>query len=176
MISSTDFDYFLQNGYIPNIQPETSFNILLSKFGDKHWIVKEKEFNDLIYGIIKVGFIEFHIYDEKISGISYRPDLSFPKSDFKEVSIPWIYRHRSIASVEKNLNKRKIEYTKYIVQGPLNNFSTAGTDLFGLDEGEHTFIDTIGGVTFLFEGEEKERLEAYQICKYYKRADTIMTT
>lgn len=171
MISTNDFDYFLKNGFIENLKPGTSFNILLSQFGENNWIVKERELNGLIYGIIKIGFVEFHIYDEKISGISYRPDISFPISDYKHMEIPWVFQDKDINSVEENLLNRKIHFTKHIIKGPLETFSTAGVDLFGLEEGEHTFIDTIGGVTFLFEDGENNQLEAYQICKYYVRTE-----
>jgi hypothetical protein len=177
MITSGDFDHFLQKGYIEHLSPGTSMTVLLTKFGDDNWITKETEMNGLIYGIIKIGFIEFHIYDEKMNGISYRPDLLFPKEDFRGVATPWIYKNREIAKVEENLINKKIGYRKYMVQGPLKTFETAGAEFFGLEDCEHTFIDTEGGVTFLFETNEKtNRNEAYQICKYYGIHKQKLTT
>ncbi len=168
MISTYDFDHFLKNGYIDGLLPDTSMKSLLSIFGDDFWLVKELEVNGLIYGIIKVGFIEFHIYNEKINGISYRPDLHFPKEDFKNIDIPWIYKKRSLMNVESELSNRNIIYKKYSIQGPIKTFKTAGGLFIGLEDCEHTFIDTEGGVTFLFEVNSKNgQLDAYQICKYY---------
>jgi hypothetical protein len=167
MISSNDFDYFLKHGFMENLSPGASMSILLAKFGDDHWYTKEKEPNGLAYGIIKIGFIEFHIYDEKVSGISYRPDHPFSKDDFGEQVMPWIYKAKEISKVEEHLRAKKIDYNKYIVTGPLEAFATTGA-LVGLGEGEHTFIDTEGGVTFLFEdGGGTGAQTAYQICKYY---------
>ncbi|MBN8790099.1 MAG: hypothetical protein J0I84_23700 [Terrimonas sp.] len=167
MTSSNDFDFFLKNGFIEGLSEGSSMNILLTKYGNDNWYVKEIENNGLIYGIIKIGFIEFHIYNEQISGISYRPDLPFDKKDFKNIQIPWIYKVVDISDIENNLTTKKIEYKKYIVNGPKNTFRTAGADLL-ITDGGHTFIDTEGGVTFLFDTNEKtRRLEVYQICKYY---------
>jgi hypothetical protein len=168
MTTSNDFDFFLRNGYIEHLSPGTSMTVLLAKFGDDNWIVQEKETNGLVYGIIKIGFIEFHIYNEKVNGISYRPDHPFPKDDFRGVTIPWIYKNREISIVEEYLKNKSIGYEKYVVKGPLEKFATAGAYLLGLENCEHTFIDSQGGVTFLFETNEKtKRIEAYQICKYY---------
>jgi len=169
MITDKDFDHFLRNGYIEELLPGTSIEVLLSKFGDDYWYIKEIENNGLIYGIIKVGFIEFHIYNEKINGISYRPDIPFPKKDFIGVIMPWIFKNREISIVEKNMNDKKIEYKRYIVAGASNTFHPAAGCLIGLEEDyEHHIIDTVGGVTFLFEYNEKtKQLEARQICKYY---------
>lgn len=94
MIADKDFDHFLRKGYIEGLVPGTSLETLLNIFGHNHWYVKDIENNGLIYGIIKVGFIEFHIYDEKLNGISYRPDITFPKKDFKGVTIPRIIRQQ----------------------------------------------------------------------------------
>ncbi len=167
MITSADFDFFLKHGFIKELSKGSSMNILLTKYGNDNWHIKHIENNGLIYGIIKIGFIEFHIYNEKINGVSYRPDLPFPKKDFKGVTIPWIYKNIEISKIEDNLITKRIDYKRYKVQGPSKLFATAGTDLI-LDDGVHTFIDTEGGVTFLFETSEKtEKLEARQICKYY---------
>jgi hypothetical protein len=169
MISSDDFDFFLQHGFIQGLELGTSMNVLLDRYGADNWYVKHIENNGLIYGIIKIGFIEFHIYDEQINGISYRPDLPFPRKDFKGVAIPWIYKNEEISKVESQLLSRGIGFNQYTVQhgGDRNVFKTAGADMF-LDEGEHVFIDTVGGVTFLFEiNDRNDKLEAYQICKYY---------
>ena len=177
MITNNDFDYFLKYGYIENLSPGTSMDILLIKYGDNNWIAKEVETNGLIYGIIKIGFIEFHIYNEKVNGISYRPDISFPKEDFKGVTIPWIYKIREINKVEENLTNKKIGYKKYVVKGPLKTYMTAGADLFGLEDCEHVFIDTEGGVTFLFDSNEKTKhIQTYQICKYYDIRKQEITT
>ncbi len=168
MTTSKDFDYFLQNGFIENLSPGSSMNVLLAEFGDSKWITKEKELNGLICGIIKIGFIEFHIYNERVNGISYRPDLPFSKKEFDRQTIPWIYKDKEIFKVEENLNVRKIKYKRYVVKGPLETLSTAGAFLLGLEDCEHTFIDTEGGVTFLFEPNERTGgIDAYQICKYY---------
>jgi len=121
-----------------------------------------------VYGIIKIGFIEFHIYNEKLNGISYRPDLPFSTKDFAGQTIPWIHNDKELSKVEENLKVRKINYKKYDVKGPLETLSTAGALLFGLDDSVHTFIDTEGGVTFLFEPDKKRNdLQAHQICRYY---------
>ena len=177
MISTTDFDHFLKNGFIAGLKPGTSMQKLLSAFGDDYWYVKETEVNGLIYGIIKVGFIEFHIYNETVSGISYRPDILFSKNDFKNVDIPWISKRRRIETVENELCKRNILYKKYTIKGPLQTYETAGADFFGLEDCEHTFIDTEGDVTFLFEENAKDgKLEAYQICKYYNIHKKDITT
>ena len=169
MISDKDFDHFLRNGHIDGISPGTSMEVLLGKFGDDYWYVKEIENNGLIYGIIKVGFIEFHIYNEQINGISYRPDIPFPKEDFQDVIMPWIFNNREISLVEKNLIDKNIAYKRYIVTGSSNSFHQAAGCLIGLNQDyEHHIIDTVGGVTFLLEYNEKtKQLEARQICKYY---------
>ena len=168
MISTIDFDHFLKKGFIEGLSSGTSMEILLTKYGNDFWLVKETEINGLIYGIIKIGFIEFHIYNEMINGVSYRPDILFPKNDFKGVDIPWIYEKKSIDEVESELSNRNIAYKKYTVKGPLKTFETAGAELFGLEDCEHIFIDTEGAVTFLFEENVITGLqEAYQICKYY---------
>lgn len=169
MIADNDFDHFLRNGHIEGLAPGTSMKVLLSKFGDDYWYVKEIENNGLIYGIIKVGFIEFHIYDEKLNGISYRPDITFPKKDFNGVTIPWIFKDREISLVEKNLNFKNIVYKRYAVAGSSNTFHSAAGCLIGLEEDyEHHIIDTVGNVTFLFEYNQKSKQqEARQICKYY---------
>ncbi|MES2776054.1 MAG: hypothetical protein V4722_17890 [Bacteroidota bacterium] len=167
MTTSSDFDFFLKHGFIKGLSKGSSMNILLTKYGTDNWYVKHIENNGLIYGIIKIGFIEFHIYNEKVNGISYRPDLPFPKKDFKGVTIPWIYKIIEISKIEDNLKAKKIDYRRYLVNGPSKLFATAGAELM-LDDGVHTFIDTEGGVTFLFETNKKTcKLEAYQICKYF---------
>jgi hypothetical protein len=172
MISDQDFDHFLKTGYIENLPPGTPLETLLSEFGNNNWYTKEIENNGLIYGIIKVGFIEFHVYNEKLSGISYRPDLPFPQKAFKGVKMPWIYKNRTISLVEENLNARNITYKRYVVSKPLKAFETAAGVFLGDSNLDHDFIDTVGGVTFCFEdsdhnGKIKE-LEVRQVCKYYK--------
>lgn len=168
MISSNDFDHFLKNGYIEGLASGTSMHKLLQEFGEDYWYVKETEVNGLIYGIIKVGFIEFHIYNEKINGISYRPDILFSKEDFKDKDMPWIYEKRRLEDIENELTKRNIGFKTYTVFGPLDGFVTAGIEFFALEECEHTFIDTEGGVTFIFEeNPQNGQLEAYQIARYY---------
>ena len=168
MITSEDFDFFLSNGYIDGLIPGSSMNILLTKFGNNNWYTKEIENSGLIYGIIKIGFIEFHVYNEKISGISYRPDIAFNKNDFKEKSMPWISKYKELAKVKSVLLNKNIDFNTIKVAGPLNVFKTAGATWVGLENEEHIFIDTVGGVTFAFETNNKtEQLEANQICKYY---------
>jgi hypothetical protein len=167
MISSTDFDFFLNNGFIEGLSNGVSMNILLTKFGNRNWYAKHIENNGLICGIIKVGFIEFHIYNEKFFGVSYRPDLPFCINDFKGVDIPWIYENIEVSKVEGHLNAREIGYKKYMVSGPANSFKAAG-GVFSLDDGEQTIIDTCSGVTFMFVKNDKTgNLKAQQICKYY---------
>lgn len=169
MISDKDFDHFLRTGYIEGLAPGTPLDTLLSIFGDNNWYTKEIENNGLIYGIIKVGFTEFHLYNEKLSGISYRPDLPFPKKDFKGVKMPWIYKNRTIPLVEEKLNTKKIDYKRYVVSKPLKAFETAAGWFGGDSDFDHVFIDTVGGVTFCFDDNEKlKELEARQVCKYYK--------
>ncbi|MEC4004964.1 hypothetical protein OX283_009875 [Flavobacterium sp. SUN052] len=168
MTSTNDFDHFLKKGFIEGLAPGTSMEKLINIFGVDFWSVKETEVNGLIYGIVKIGFIEFHIYNEKINGISYRPEILFSKKDFKGVNIPWISKKRSLIKIESEIAQRNITYKKYTIKGPLKNFETAGAHLFGLEDCEHTFIDTEGGVTFLFEENNKNgELETYQVCKYY---------
>ena len=65
--------------------------------------------------------------------------------------------------VLSELTARHIPFKKYEVKGPMPKLKTAGAEIFSLREGKHTFIDTEGGVTFLFSLE----LETYQVCKYY---------
>lgn len=168
MITDKDFDHFLRNGNIEGLLPGTSLETLLSIFGHDHWYVKETESNGLIYGIIKVGFIEFHIIDEKFNGVSYRPDISFPKKDFTGVRMPWIYKSRQISLVEEKLNAKNIAYKRYVVSKPENTFETAAGTFIGLSDEDYHFIDTVGGVTFVFDfNENTKQLEARQICKYY---------
>lgn len=175
MITSTDFDHFLKNGFIEGLPARTPMHVLLTQYGNDYFYIQHVESNGLIYGIIKIGFIEFHIYDEMVSGISYRPDLYFPKKDFKGVDMPWIYKNRPIDKVEQQLLKRGIDYKKYTVQGPMNPLEVAA-GAFYMEEGESTFIDTIGGVTFVFDENENGLLETRQVCKYYnsiyKRTNT----
>jgi hypothetical protein len=167
MITTTDFDFFLRNGFIEELEKGSSMNILLERFGNDNWYVKNIENNGLIFGIIKIGFIEFHIYNEQINGVSYRPDLPFLKKEFKRAKIPWIYKNLEISEIENNLKTKEIDYKKYTINRPLKPYSTAGAVLL-LEDGEHTFIDTQGGVTFLFDKNETTgKLETYQICKYY---------
>lgn len=61
------------------------------------------------------------------------------------------------------LNIRKIQFKKYNVIGRKTEFKTAGVKLHSLESGEHTFIDTEGGVTFFFNSQN----ESYQVCKYF---------
>lgn len=168
MISDKDFDHFLRTGYIEGLLPATSLETLLEIFGHDHWYVKEIENNGLIYGIIKIGFIEFHIIDEKFNGVSYRPDISFPKKDFKGVQMPWIYKNRQISLIEEKLNAKKIAFKRYRISKPQSPFETAAGTFIGLSDEDYHFIDTAGGVTFVFEyNEQIKQLEVRQICKYY---------
>jgi hypothetical protein len=169
MISNKDFNCFLRQGFINGLQNGTSMNRLIEEFGQDNWYVKNLENNGLTYGIMKVGITEFHIYDEMVSGIRYRPDILFSEEDYSDVTAPWIIEQNDLTQIELKLDEEKIKFKKYEVQGPLKNLDTAGAQLFSLEEGSHTFIDTEGGVTFLFES-EGEKFLAYQICKYYKNA------
>ena len=96
MISIIDFDHFLKKGFIEGLSGGSSMDILLAKYGNDIWYVKETELNGLLYGVIKIGFIEFHIYNERINCISYRPDISFSKKDFKGVEMPWISKNSNL--------------------------------------------------------------------------------
>ena len=168
MIANSDFNHFLQKGHIEGLAPGTPMEVLLTKYGNDNWIVKETEFNGLTYGIIKMGFIEFHIYNEKINGVSYRPDLPFPKKDFKGVQIPWIYQYRSIDEIEAQLSNLNIGNKRFVIKGPLRLLETAGATWFGFEDGEYSFIDTEGGVTFAFDENPTTGIsEAVQICRYY---------
>jgi len=168
MISSLEFDNFLKKGYIEGLPADCSMDTLLAVYGIDNWYVKNIENNGLIYGIIKYGFVEFHIYNEKISGISYRPDLPFDEKDYIGVEIPWIYYKRNILDIEIELMNKNITYKKYTIRGPLDLFKAAGVLLCGLEDCIYTFIDTEGSVTFLFEENQKTGLlEVCSICKYY---------
>jgi hypothetical protein len=168
MISSEDFDHFLKHGFIKDINKGTSMNVLINKFGKDYWYINDF-FNGQNYGIIKIGFIEFHIAEDKISGISYRPDISFSTNDFAGVTIPWIYECREIEKVEEELRKRDIKYKKFVVNSSVKKVDTAGgTILFDQSINYDTaFIDTEGGVTFEFKP-EKSSLFAFRIAKYYQ--------
>lgn len=178
MISNQDFNDFLRLGYIPGLENGTSMEKLTKRFGDNKWYVKNLSKNGLTHGIIKVGITEFHITDEKISGLSYRPHILFNEEDYNDYTAPWITTQTRLLDVELNLTAEKITYRKYSVDGPTKNgFKTAGCLLLALDKGSHTFIDTEGGVTFLFNEvddeifaflrSKKKRLDAFQICRYY---------
>jgi hypothetical protein len=162
MITEKDFDYFLINGFIEGLNSETSLNTIIDRFGNDSWTVKETENNGLIYGIIMVGMTEFHIYNEKLNGISFKP-YAFDKTEFDGIKEPWISGKIKLKEITTELNIRKIQFQKYSVIGPKTEFKTAGVELHSLENGKHTFIDTEGGVTFLFDTEN----EAYQVCKYY---------
>lgn len=168
MISNKDFNDFLRQGYITGLQQGSSMSKLLKEFGPDIWYVKNTAKNGLIYGIIKLGITEFHIYNEKISGISYRPNIFYSPEDYSDTSAPWIIEQNKMDQVESKLANERIKFKKYEVCGPVETFETAGAQLFLLEEGSHIFIDTEGGVSFLFEFEDGN-LHAYQICRYYKK-------
>lgn len=169
MISSKDFDLFLKKGFIEGIEPGESMINLISRFGDDYWYVKNLENNGKIYGIIKIGITEFHIYDEKIIGLSYRPDILFDSKDYKKIEKPWVIKNNKLNEIIEILNKKGIKFTKYTIEGPCKSFATAGAEIISLDDGIHHFIDTEGGVTFMFESiDNSNEIVAYQICKYYK--------
>lgn len=120
---------------------------------------------DLFMVSSRLGLLNFRY--TKIYGISYRPDLPYIKKEFNKGVTAWISRFREISVVETILLRWEIGYEKIIVTGSANPFKTAGA-VIALDNGEQTFIDTIGGVTFIFEEEYRTRkLKAIQICKYY---------
>jgi len=89
MITEKDFDYFLINGFIEGLNSETSLNTIIERFGNDSWIVQETENNGLLYGVIMVGMTEFHIYNEKLNGISFKP-YAFVKTEFIGAKEPWI--------------------------------------------------------------------------------------
>lgn len=168
MISSEDFDHFLKHGHIQQLEPGTPMQVLLSKYGEEYWTVKSTEQNGLIYGIIKVGCIEFHIYNEKISGVSYRPDISFDESDFEGVTMPWIVENKALHAVEKTLNDKAIAYKKYVIAMEVDWFEIGGDSFFKDPDVDLTVMETEGGVGFLFDtNTQTNALEAYQICRYY---------
>lgn len=133
-------------------------NELLELYGPDSWYVKHTENNGLIYGIIKMGITEFHIYDEKICGICYRSDHRYFYDEYEGITHPWIIRQRELSAVERKLTELNIGFTKHVVQGPLKTYKTAGTLWSYLDETEHVFIDTEGGVTFSFYDKGKRLL------------------
>ncbi|GAB5533133.1 MAG: hypothetical protein Roseis3KO_49100 [Roseivirga sp.] len=150
MISDEHFNFFLRNGYIEGLKPGTSMNELLKLYGPDSWYVKHIENNGLVYGIIKMGITEFHIYDEKISGICHRTDLPHVASDYEGINPPWAIRIRKLALIEQKLTELNIGFTKHVVQGPLKAYKTAGTLWSYLDETAYIYLDTEGGVTFAF--------------------------
>jgi len=150
VISDEHFNFFLRSGYIGGLEPGTSMHKLLQLYGPDSWYVRHVENNGLVYGIIKMGITEFHIYNEKITGICYRSDLPHFQDEYEGITPPWIIRQRNLPGIEQKLTDLGIGFTKRVVQGPLKTFRTAGTLLFGLDDMEHVFIDTEGGVTFSF--------------------------
>jgi hypothetical protein len=162
MINEKDFDYFLKNGFIEGLNSETSLNTIIDRFGNDYWTVKETENNGLTYGIIMVGMTELHIYNEKLNGISFKP-YAFDKTEFNRIKEPWISEKTKLKEITTELNVRKVQFQKYSVIGPKTEFKTAGAELLSFENGKHTFIDTEGGVTFLFDSEN----ETYQVCKYY---------
>jgi len=109
-----------------------------------------------------VGMTEFHIYNEKLNGISFKP-YAFDKTEFIGAKEPWISDKIKLKEITTELNIKKIKFKEYSVIGPKTEFKTAGAELRSLENGKHTFIDTEGGVTFLFDSEN----ETYQVCKYY---------
>jgi hypothetical protein len=176
MTSSEDFDSFLKTGYLNALRPGSSMNILLQKYGDDYWSVKERETNGLIYGIITVGGIEFHIHNEIISAINYRPD-HFKNSEYqgKEglgTKVPWIFENPALPEVEANLSSRQISYTKRIIHGPKNEpikFAAGDFHLHLEANDKLVILETEGGVTILFDqyGSSGPHPKATQICKYY---------
>ncbi len=164
MITEKDFDYFLKTGFIEGLNSETSLNLIIERFGNDYWTVKETENNGLTYGVIMIGMTELHIYNEKLNGISFKP-YAFDKTEFNGQKEPWISEKTKLEEITIELNKRKVQFQKYNVTGPKTEFKTAGVELHSLENGKHTFIDTEGGVTFLFDSEN----ESYQVCKYYNK-------
>ena len=162
MITEKDFDYFLKNGFIEGLDSKTPLNEIIDRFGSEYWTVKETESNGLTYGIIMVGMAELHIYDEKLNGISFKP-YAFDPTEFNGMEQPWISEKVKLSEIITELENREIKFKKYIVKGPKTKFISAGAELLNLENGKHLFIDTEGGVTFLFDSET----ESYQICKYY---------
>ena len=168
MIDEKGFDCFLKTGSLKGLEPQAPLNKLIALYGDDYWTVQEKESNGLIYGIIMVGMVEHHIYDEKLTGISIRP-YAFDDNDYQTITPPWIATKLKLKDILTELTNRGIGYKKYNAIGPLPKFNTSGARSFDLSEGEHTFIDTEGGVTFLFDSNsESPEIEMYQICKYYE--------
>lgn len=150
MISDEHFNFFLRNGYIEGLEPGTSMNKLLMLYGQDSWYVKHIENNGLVHGIIKMGITEFRIYNEKIVGICYRSDRPYFQDEFEGMTQPWVIRNRKLSVIEQKLTELNIGFTKHVVQGPLKTCKTAGTNLSFLDETEHIYLDTEGGVTFAF--------------------------
>jgi hypothetical protein len=163
MVIDNEFDYFLRNGIIEGLKHTDSLESIINRYGDDNWIAKEIENNGLIYGVFMLDMVEVHIYNEKVSGISFRP-YAFDKAYYGKSKYPWIAEKMEILEIISELKIRKIKFERYCihVDQPTKNFKTKGANL-KLEQGEHTFIDTEGGVTFLFDSDN----DAYQICKYY---------
>lgn len=166
MTGDTDFDFFLQNGYLKGFPKATPLAAVIAKYGEEHWELKEQDLNGLTYGIIKTGCIEIHIFDEMVNGVSYQPDPSYNKKGFTDAA-PWINSIGTLPGIETELQNRGIHYKKYTVRGPAYDYKTAGATIY-IEEGEHTFIDTAGGVTFLFDPNKKGEHQVCQVCRYYE--------
>lgn len=170
MISTRDFDHFLKHGFVEGLKGGTPMEVLLNKYGNDHWYIYEV-YKNQTFGIIKIGFIEFHIVYGKLHGLSYRPDVSFGMEDFENVSIPWIHRFRRIESIERELIKKQIAFKKYAIHSSMGSFQTAGYHVsFNVTADYYTtFIDTEGGVTFEFDSQtNKNYLLVRKISKFYK--------
>ena len=157
MTGDKDFDFFVKNGYLEGFPKATPLAKVLAAHGE--------DLNGLTYGIIKIGCIEIHIYDEMVNGVSYRPDLPFDRKDFTDAP-PWIMQQSALSGIETELQSRGIDYKKYTVQGPLDDYKAAGVHVY-IEDGEHVFIDTIGGVTFLFDPNKNGKMLACEVCRYY---------
>ena len=88
-MTEQDFNHFLKTGFLASFPPATPLETILTCYGNDNWLVKDQENNGLIYGIIMIGMTEFHIYNEKLNGISVKP-YAFDQQNDRGKSYPWI--------------------------------------------------------------------------------------
>ena len=48
MITEKSFDFFLKNGFVEGLPPNTELTSIIERYGDSYWTVKEVENNGLI--------------------------------------------------------------------------------------------------------------------------------
>ena len=166
MLSNDDLNNFLRTGLIEGLAPGDSMHKILDKYGHDCWYARNTEDNGLLYGVLKVGITEFHVYNEKITGICYRPDTSYLPEEYEGIEPPWIIRTRELEKIEQKLKALNIDYKKHVVQGPLKNYKTGTILWYGLENMEYTYLVTEGNVTFSFYPGEKRWLSNHVSIAY----------